>query len=82
MIEAKHEVSSIELNGVSALQFKKKQCLAKQQTSKTLLTKSHEHSLLWRITSPFIFFIRFTSLCERKVSLQEENPAFRRAESE
>ena len=37
--------------GVLTLQ--EKQRLAKQQTSKVLLTKSHELSPFWRITSPF-----------------------------
>ena len=40
--------------GVSTLQ--EKQYLAKQQTSKVLLTNSPEYWPLWRITSPFIPF--------------------------
>ena len=45
--------------GVKTL--KENQCLAKQQKSKVLLTKSHEYSPLWRITSPLIPLLLFRS---------------------
>ena len=53
------------------LEIKYGDCLAK-----VLLTKSHEYSPLWRITSPFIpsadIFLFLTSFSDRKVSPQEE----------
>ena len=45
--------------------LKEKQYLAEQQISRVLLTKAHEYSPLWGITSPFNALLTFSLALNR-----------------